>query len=106
MIADACNFACDEIYDVQEGKWVENGTREPTMYIATEQELEEIQPMMIAFLSGVDSDRVVNINKLNSDELERVAHAVKLLKRSPLYLKTLPDFSLQDIEDTIRYRNS
>lgn len=76
------------------------------MYITTEQEFNEIQTMMIAFLSGVDSDRVLNINRLNSDELERVAHAVKVLKRSPLYLKQLPDFSLQDIEDTIKYRDS
>lgn len=101
MIADACSIACDEIYDLKEKKWVQNGTKEPTIFISTEQEIEEIQTMIYAFLSGVDEEHILTGNYL-AGEWERVVYAAKLLERCPLYLQELPDFSLQDIENTIK----
>ena len=101
MIADACSIACNEIYDLKEKKWVQNGTKEPTIFISTEQEIEEIQTMIYAFLSGVDEEHILTGNYL-AGEWERVVYAAKLLERCPLYLQELPDFSLQDIENTIK----
>lgn len=101
MIADACSIACDEIYDIYNQKWIENGTKEPTIFISTEQEIDEIQTMMYAFLSGVDEEHIITGNYLVG-EWERVLYAVKVLERSPLYVQQLPDFSLQDIENTIK----
>lgn len=101
MIADACSIACDEIYDIYNQKWIENGTKEPTIFISTEQEIDEIQTMMYAFLSGVDEEHIITGNYLVG-EWERVLYAVKVLERSPLYIQQLPDFSLQDIENTIK----
>lgn len=102
MIADACNIACDQLYSLTERKWVPNGTKEPTLFIATEQDEEEIQTMMLAFLSAVNEDTIVKGEYADGEE-ERVLKAADILARSPLYLKRLPDFSLQDIENTIRY---
>ena len=101
MIADACFIACDEIYDLKENRWVQNGTKEPTIFITTEQELEEVQTMMYAFLSGVNEEHILTGNYLVG-EWERVVYAAKLLERCPLYIQELPDFSLQDIENTIK----
>ena len=53
MIADACYIGCNKIYDETFG-WIKNGVAEPVLYITTEQELEEIQTMMLAFLSAVN----------------------------------------------------
>ncbi|MCI6458495.1 MAG: hypothetical protein MSA56_12585, partial [Clostridium sp.] len=100
MIADACNISCNEIYDEQLG-WIKNGNSEPTLYITTEQELEEVQTMMLAFLSNVNEDKILNGNYEN-DEEERVIRAAEILERSPLYVEELPDFSLRDIESTIK----
>lgn len=36
-------------------------------------------------------------------ELERVREAAALLNSSPIYIKRLPDFSLEDIENTIKF---
>ena len=33
-------------------------------------------------------------------EWERVVYAARLLEKCPLYIQQLPDFSLQDIENT------
>ena len=101
MIADACYIACDEIYDREEQKWVKNGTKEPTLFISTEQETDEIQTMMIAFLSDVQEDHILN-NAYEDGEWERVVYAANLLKNSPIYIQLMPDFSLKDIENNIK----
>lgn len=100
MIADACNFACDEIYDEQFG-WYKNGYSEPTLFIATEQDLGEIQTMMLAFLSDVNEDHILTGRYLEG-EYDRVIHASEILKRSNLWVEQLPDFSLQDVENKIK----
>ena len=100
MIADACYIACNEIYDERFG-WIHNGTSEPTLYIATEQEKEEIQTMMLAFLSNVNEEHILNGQYID-DEEERVRKAAQILKNSPLYIEELPDFSLKDVEDKIK----
>ena len=100
MIADCCYLGCDMIYDDMLG-WIGNGIAEPTLYIATEQELEEIQTMMLAFLSSVDEEHILS-NRYEGDELDRVRKAAEIIKRAPIYVEELPDFSVQDIEDRIK----
>lgn len=100
MIADACNIACNKIYDESFG-WIKNGTSEPTLFITTEQELEEIQTMMLAFLSNVNEEHIIN-DEYEGDEEERVIKAGEILESSPLYVEELPDFSLKDVENVIK----
>lgn len=100
MIADACNIACNKIYDESFG-WIKNGTSEPTLFITTEQELEEIQTMMLAFLSNVNEEHIIN-GEYEGDEEERVTKAGEILESSPLYVEELPDFSLKDVENVIK----
>jgi replicative DNA helicase len=100
MVADVCQFGCNMIYDDYFG-WIKNGTAQPTMYITTEQELEEIQTMMIAFLSGVNEDHILN-NRYEGDEKERVKKAIEVLKESKIKVVELPDFSLADVEAIIK----
>ena len=101
MIADACNLACNKIYSTKENKWIDNYTQEPTVFITTEQEVEEIQTMMMAFLSGVNEEHILS-GEYFDGEWERVSYAAELLANSPLYIEELPDFSLKDIENTIK----
>ena len=102
MVADCCNIACNEIYDLKERKWVQNGTSvEPSIYVMTEQIFEEVQTMMWAFLSGVPEDHILT-NRYAEGEYERVQYAIEVINKSPLYLKQLHDFSLQDIENVVK----
>ena len=100
MIADACYIGCNRIYDDFFG-WIKNGVAEPVLYITTEQEKSEIQTMMLAFLSSVNEEHILN-GRYEGDEKERVVEAGKLLKSSPIYIEVLPDFSLQDVENKIK----
>ena len=101
MVADCCNIACDEIYDTVQDKWVSNGTQEPSIYIMTEQVFSEVQTMMWSFISAVPEDHILT-NRYAPGEIERINHAREIIKRSPLYLKQLHDFSLKDIENIIK----
>lgn len=100
MIADACYIACKKMYDENFG-WMNIGISEPVLFITTEQELEEIQTMMLAFLSNVNEEHILNGEYLEGEE-ERVIEAGKILGEAPLYIEELPDFSLQDVENTIK----
>ena len=100
MIADACYIACNKLYDPQFG-WVSNGKKESVVYITTEQEKDEVQTMMLAFLAYVDEDHILN-GRYEDGEEERIRKAAAILKDSNIYIEELPDFSLQDIEDTIK----
>ena len=100
MIADTCYIGCNKIYDDTFG-WIRNGTAESVLYITTELELSEVQTMMLAFLSNVNEEHILN-GRYEGDERDRVIEAAKLLKESPIYIEVLPDFSLTDVEDKIK----
>ena len=82
-------------------KWVQNGSKEPTLFITTEQEVDEVQTMLVSFIADVDEDKILD-NEMSFDEMARVAKAIELIKESPLYIVPCPDFSLQDIENIIK----
>ena len=100
MIADCCYIGCNRIYDESFG-WIKNGAAQPCLFITTEQELEEVQTMMLAFLSNVPEDHILN-GAYEGDEEDRVREAATILKNSPIYIEEMPDFSLQDVENTIK----
>ena len=101
MIADVCNIGCEYMWSLEENTWVQTGIAEPTMYINTEMDLSEIQTMMIAFLSAVDEEHILN-GTYEDGEWARVCQAMKILDEGKVYFEALPDFSLQDIENTIK----
>lgn len=99
LIADACFIGCDKMYDPDYG-WISIGEAQPALFITTEQDKEELQTMMLAFLSNVDEEHIINGYYTEGEE-ERVIEAGKILLNSSLYIEELPDFSLQDVENTI-----
>lgn len=100
MIADACYIGCNRIYYDDFG-WVTNGYAEPTLYISTELTIDEVQTMMLAFLSNVNEAHILDGSYVG-DEEERVREAARVLSESPIYIEELPDFSLSDIESVIK----
>ena len=101
MIADFCYCACSEIYE--NGEWVSTGLAMPAVFISTELEIDELQTMMVAFLTGIDEERILN-NDISTwgEERDRINHAIELIKQSPMYVEIIPDFSLKDIENIIK----
>ena len=100
MIADFCYIGCNEIYEDDFG-WISTGQGQASLFIGTEQDKSEIQTMMLAFLSNVNEDHILNGLYLEGEE-ERVRHAAEVILNSPVYIEELPDFSLQDVENVIK----
>ncbi|MEG2786443.1 MAG: DnaB-like helicase C-terminal domain-containing protein [Romboutsia sp.] len=64
------------------------------LYIGTEMDTyEELEPMMWAFVSGVDEDRIRR-NELTEEEDERVNTAINILKKTNLFLVDEEDFDV------------
>ena len=98
LIADSCYVACNSIYE--DGEWIEKSSY-PTLFIATEQDLQEVQTMLLAFVANVNEEHIL-YGKYDYGEEDRVYKAAEIIKNSPLYIETIPDFSLQDIENIIK----
>lgn len=103
MMADTVFSACDKYYDTKKQEWIENGIKEPAMFITTELDMGECQTMALAFLTGIDEDKILNYD-YTPRELEIVQEGVRIINDSPLYFDSIPDFSSNDIEAIIRKR--
>lgn len=101
MIADACWLGCSEIYDEEQNQWIDIGVPQSTLYIATEQDETEVTTMALAFISGVDEERIL-MNSYLAGEKERVSKAVKILQKGKLFFTCIPDFGIQNIESIIK----
>lgn len=101
MIADACTIGCDEIWSKEEKKWISTGASQTVLYIATEQDLQECQTMVLAFLSGVNEDHIL-YGDYTEGEWERVVHAAEVVHQGKIKFEAMPDFSLGDIETKIK----
>ena len=56
MVGDACNLAYPIRYDPITRQWVETGNCEKVLYIMTEQDTEEIDTMIMVYLTGYNED--------------------------------------------------
>lgn len=71
-----------------------NGANNSGLYIGTEMDIyEELEPMMWAFISGVEEIKIKNGN-LTKEESERIQEAIKILKDTQLFLENKPNFSV------------
>lgn len=74
-----------------------------SLYIGTEMELyEELEPMMWAFLSGVDEDKI-HANTLTKEERIRVERAIEILQSTELYLEDEENYDISFISHTIEH---
>jgi len=101
MVADSCVIGCGQMYNVNEHRWETTGKPEPVLYIATEQDKGEVQTMIGSFIAGVDEEHILT-GKYFDDEWDRIQKTYQILKQSPYYFETMPDFSLNDIENIIK----
>lgn len=101
MVADCCYWGCDQMWDIDTNKWVTIGLPQPTLYIATEQDIDEITTMALSFIAGVDEDHILK-NEYFAGERERIAKAAQILKNGKVYFECIPNFGITDIENVIK----
>ena len=109
-IFDACHIAYPKRWSHDKNAFIEeidaNGEpRKPrkVLFIVTEMDKEELQTIMLAYLSGVDEDSILT-GKYELGELTRVKQAAKIIEEYSGYfiIEEIADPNLQNVEATIR----
>ena len=95
-IRDMCSVTCSEIYVTGKG-WQSLGPSYPGLFISTELDQEEVQLIMLAFLTGVSDTEIKNgvYDRGTKDRLEK---GIEILKQAPFFCSYIEDFSISDIE--------
>lgn len=81
MVGHACAIAYPERYNTKLKKWTKVGEGQRILFFATEMEKEEIQTMILAHLSAVNEDKILNNKYENPEEKQRVRDAIKVLEK-------------------------
>lgn len=79
MVGHACTIAFPERYDMKKNRWIVTGHGEKILFFATEMEKEEIQTMIMAHISGINEDKILNNFYESPAEKERVYNALKIM---------------------------
>lgn len=100
-LADLCNISIPWYYDSKKKEWVHTGFSEPSLFISTELQADEIQTIIMAYVSDVPEEHILDGNYQEGEE-ERVDRAIEHIISSPFYIEFIPDFGIQDIVNVIK----
>ena len=102
-IGDACYLSYPIRYNTQTQEWSWDGGTEKTLIIVTEQEEDEIQTMILAYLSGVNEDNIL-FSTYEEGEEERIQKALQIMDiyQDNLRICRMPNPNIEQIQQVIR----
>lgn len=102
-VGDACLLAFPLRYDWKLKKWIKDGRSEKVCLIITEQSMEEVQMMMLAYLSGVN-EAAIKRNTWSQEQKRIVYQALKVVEtfRDNLTIIRVPNPSISLLDSVIR----
>lgn len=102
-VGDACFLAFPLRYDWTTKQWIEDGRSEKVCLIITEQSMEEVQMMMLAYLSGVN-ESLIKRGTWSERQKDVVYQALKVVKafKDNLTIIRVPNPSIALLDSVIR----
>lgn len=100
-MADGINIACDKIYDWKKKDWVSTGEKQKVLFISTELTKEEMQMCILAHISGIEEDRIMEWKQITSNEENILNLSKEIMKESKFLIEYMPDFTIDTIEETV-----
>lgn len=100
-LADICSMSIPWYYDTEAKEWKYTGFSEPSLFISTELEEDEVQTIIMAYVSGVPENKIID-GLYKNDEEERVDKAIEYINAAPLYIEIINDFGIEDIANIIK----
>lgn len=101
LVEEASCVSIPCFYDTEKKEWIDRKFSQPTLFITTELEIEEVNTMFMANISGVPEQNILD-GRYENDEEARVDKAIEILENSPLYIVHFPDYSSAEIENKIK----
>ena len=102
-VGEACHLAIPEYYDCDKKQWILTGLEESVLLIETELELQEVQTMMMAHVSGIPESRILDGN-YSKEEEQRLDKAIDLIEasKSRFFFVSITNFDSDDVINTIK----
>ena len=102
-VGDACYLSYPIRYNIETGDWDWDGATERSLIIVTEQEEDEIQTMILAYLSGVNEDKIL-FSSYNDAEEKRIQQALQIMDtyKDNLRICRMPNPNIEQIQQVIR----
>jgi hypothetical protein len=102
-VGDACMLAYPIRYNSLKRMWELTGAAEKTLFIATEQKLEEIQTLILAYLTDLNEETIL-YGYYTEEEEERVEKAILIMEKysENLIVKEMPDPSITQLKAVVR----
>ena len=102
-VGDACSLAYPLTFNQQTWEWEWTGANERTLFIATEQDLEEIQTLVLAFLSGINEEKILygSYNEAEERVLQQAVQVMDYFKDN-LYIVRLSNPSIEQVKAVVR----
>ena len=79
MVGHACTIAFPERYDTKTNRWIVTGKGNKILFFATEMDKEETQTMILAHISGINEDKILNNYYETPEEKQRIYDAIKIM---------------------------
>jgi replicative DNA helicase len=103
MVGHSCFMSYPFRWDLQKEDWVVSGSASKTLFITTELDRSEIQTMILAYLSGVNEEKILN-GSATIRELERINIATQIMQyyKDNLLIYHMPDPNVTQLNSNIR----
>lgn len=102
-IGDACYLAYPVRFNTENWIWEWEGSCEKTLFIATEQDLDEVQTLVLAYLTGFNEEKILYSN-YNEEEYKVLQQALKVMKtyEQNLFIVRLSNPNIEQIKAVVR----
>lgn len=101
-IGDACYLSYPICWNNEQNKWDFTGATEKVLIIVTEQEKDEVQTMIISYLSGVNEEKIL-YGSYDEEESDRIQKALWIMdKYNNLYITEMPNPNVQQIKFVVK----
>lgn len=102
-VGDACYMAYPYRYNPDTYKWEVTGQCDKVLYVATEQEISEIQTLILAYLSGVNEQKILD-GDYDENEAKLIELATELIEhyKDNFIITQIADPNIEKIKGKIR----
>ena len=103
LLGEACYLSFPMRYSWETMEWKITGNAEKTLFIATEQTKEEIQTMIVAYLTGINEDVIIygHFTKEQQTVIEEAKEVIKKYKDN-LMIVQIPMPSVEVVKSVVR----
>ena len=103
MVGNGCYIAYPIRFDSRLQRWVNTGSCEKVLYVGTEQVYEEIQTMILAYLTDINEEIILN-GQYTEQQAELIEKAIKIMDAysDNFIISQLPEPNLAQVKTHLR----